>query len=398
MIIPLYKKAFAGLSKSTWLLSLVMLINRSGTMVIPFMSLYMTRQIGVSYGKAGIVMGLFGAGSILGALIGGRLSDKIGYYKVMCGALFFGGLMFFVLGQIKTYNGICAAAFILALFNEAFRPANMSAVAQFSKAENRSRSNALNRLAINIGWAVGSSMGGYFAKFNYHLLFWVDGITNLLALALILYLLPRKEYDVKPVKKEVHQTILQPAYLDLPFMAFVGLSVLFGACFFQTFSTLPLYFADGLHLSENYIGTIMALNGLVIALFEMIIVFKLEGKYRITSFIAVGTIVCALSFLVYTFLPGTVWLALTGMILLTLGEMIAFPFMSTYWMSRSTIYNRGQYAGLYTISWSIAQVLGPPLGTSIAQNQGFTVLWLIVGGITLATGIGYYFLQAKKAA
>jgi hypothetical protein len=107
-------------------------------------------------------------------------------------------------------------------------------------------------------------------------------------------------------------------------------------------------------------------------------------------------LVCALSFLVYTFLPGTVWLALTGMIILTLGEMIAFPFMSTYWMSRSTIYNRGQYAGLYTISWSIAQVLGPPLGTSIAQNQGFTVLWLIVGGITLATGIGYYFLPAKK--
>jgi predicted MFS family arabinose efflux permease len=166
--------------------------------------------------------------------------------------------------------------------------------------------------------------------------------------------------------------------------------------FFSKLFSIAVVFADGLHLSENYIGTIMALNGLVIALFEMIIVFKLEGKYRVTSFISIGTMVCALSFLVYTFLPGTVWLALTGMIILTLGEMIAFPFMSTYWMSRSTTYNRGQYAGLYTISWSVAQVLGPPLGTSIAQNQGFTVLWLIVGGITLATGIGYYFLPAKK--
>jgi predicted MFS family arabinose efflux permease len=396
MLIQLYKNAFSGLSKKTWLLSLVMLINRSGTMVIPFMSLYMTRQMHVSYGKAGIVMGLFGAGSIFGALIGGKLSDKIGYYKVMCSALLLGGIMFIVLSFVKTYNGICCTVFILALFNEAFRPANMSAVTSFSTTENRSRSNALNRLAINIGWSVGSSLGGYFATFNYQLLFWVDGITNLFALGLILYLLPQKKYDIKPIKVMEHKLITQPAYLDKPFLAFVFLSILFGACFFQTFSTLPLFFADGLHLSENYIGTIMALNGVIIAMFEMIIVFKLEGKFKITSFISIGTIVCGLSFLVYTFMPGTLWLAIGGMLLLTLGEMIAFPFMSTYWMGRAQTHNRGQYAGLYTLSWSAAQVLGPPLGTLIVDHNNFTILWLIVGGIIILVGLGYYYLPVKK--
>jgi predicted MFS family arabinose efflux permease len=396
MIIKLYKNAFAGLSRPTWLLSIVMLINRSGTMVIPFMSLYMTRHINTSYAAAGIVMGLFGAGSILGALAGGKLSDKIGYYKVMCGALFFGGILFIILGQITSYTGICITVFILALANEAFRPANMSAVAKFSNPENRSRSVSLNRLAVNMGWAVGSSLGGYFAGFNYTLLFWVDGISNLLALFLIIYLLPRHQFDVKPAPKTANQIKTKPAYADGPYVAFILLSILFAACFFQCFTTLPLFYADGLHLSEHFIGYVMAMNGLVIGVFEMIIVYLLEGKKKITFYIGTGVLLCGFSFLMYTFLPGTHLLALFAMLLLTIGEMVAFPFKTAFWMGRSAPHNRGQYAGMYTMSWSIAQVLGPPIGSAIAQNQGFKFLWLVIGSVTVLTGLFYYFLPVQK--
>src|SRR5262245_25675166 len=103
----LYAEAYAGLSASTWWLSLVMLINRSGTMVVPFMTLYMTTKMNVSIGDAAFVMSLFGAGSVAGALLGGRITDKIGFYYVQLCTLFGGGIMFIVLGQMKTYTAIC---------------------------------------------------------------------------------------------------------------------------------------------------------------------------------------------------------------------------------------------------------------------------------------------------
>jgi predicted MFS family arabinose efflux permease len=176
-----YRNAYSGLSRETWLLSLIMLINRSGTMVVPFMALYLTDpdEMGFSIGKAGVVVGLFGAGAFCGAWLGGRLTDKIGFYPVQLITLTGGGILFMILGQMKTYPLICLFTFLLSFVNEAFRPANSTAIAFYSKEENRTRSYALNRLAINIGWAVGSGLGGFLAHINYELLFWVDGDLSL---------------------------------------------------------------------------------------------------------------------------------------------------------------------------------------------------------------------------
>jgi predicted MFS family arabinose efflux permease len=131
--VSLYKKAYEGLSQGTWWLSLVMLVNRSGTMVIPFMTIYLTQHYGVTIAKAGFVMSLFGLGAIIGALTGGKLVDRVGYYYVQIVALIGGGTMFIVLGQMHSYRSICITTFILAIMNESFRPANTVAIAHYSE-------------------------------------------------------------------------------------------------------------------------------------------------------------------------------------------------------------------------------------------------------------------------
>src|ERR1700726_2729585 len=202
--ISLYRKAYSGLTPSTWLLSLVMLVNRSGTMVIPFMTIYLIQpSMGYSIGKAGAVMGIFGLGAVCGGFMGGRLTDKFGFYRVQLFTLSGGGLLFFLLGQMKSFPLICGVTFALSLVNEAFRPANSTAIAHFSREENRTRSYSLNRLAINLGWAVGGAMGGILASINYHLLFWVDGATNIAAAILLRYLLSGDIYLKAAVKKEI---------------------------------------------------------------------------------------------------------------------------------------------------------------------------------------------------
>jgi len=92
--IQLYKQAYSGLSRNSWYLCLVMLVNRSGTMVIPFLTLYCTIQLRFSIREAGYVMAFLGLGSICGAFIGGKITDKLGFYDVQIFALLSGGVFF----------------------------------------------------------------------------------------------------------------------------------------------------------------------------------------------------------------------------------------------------------------------------------------------------------------
>lgn len=375
-----------------------MLINRSGTMVVPFMSLYLTQAKHFSISQSGLVMAIFGAGAICGGILGGKLTDKLGFYNIQLSALIIGGILFILLGQMNTYLSICICTFVLSVLNESFRPANSTAIAHYSKEANRTRSYSLNRLAINLGWATGGALGGFIASKNYQLLFWIDGLTNIGAALLLLAVLApaRNEHtpsksDIKPVERS------HSAYRDKAYLAFIVFTIMFAYCVFQTFSIQPLYYNRVLHLSPFTIGLIMAMNGLLVALFEMVIIHNLEGKRDILQYIISGVLLLGISFMIYNVLPGGLYLAVLGTLIFTVGEILSMPFMNTFWINRTNKTNRGQYAGLYTVAWSTAQVLGPGTGSLIAGHWGFTSLWWIVGAICTTSALGYKWLQGLRS-
>jgi predicted MFS family arabinose efflux permease len=387
-----YRNAYSGLSKQTWLLSLIMLINRSGTMVVPFMTLYLTSsKMGYSIGDAGIVFGMFGAGAFCGAWLGGRLTDKIGFYPVQLFTLTVGGILFMVLGQMETYPLICTFTFLLSFVNEAFRPANSTAIAFYSKEENRTRSYALNRLAINLGWAVGSGLGGFLADINYELLFWVDGFTNIGA-AILLWLILKPVRHKPPQKTTIDDPLIQSAYKDKTYLSFALITMMFACCFFQMFNNLPVYFEKELKFSKPFIGIIMAANGIIIALVEMVLIYKLEGKRKNILYITLGVFMVGLSFLLLNIPGAPVAIAISMIVLVTFGEILSMPFMNSYWIARTQPSNRGQYAALYTMAWSAAQTLGPMGGAQLAEHAGFNVLWWTVGILSIITSLSYWRL------
>ena len=391
-MLTLYRDAYSGLSRNTWLLSVVMLVNRSGTMVIPFMTIYLTQpSMGFSIGQAGAVVGVFGLGAVFGGFFGGRLTDRFGFHHVQLVTLIGGGLLFMVLGQMRSYPLICVCTFLLSLVNEAFRPANSTAIAVYSKEENRTRSYSLNRLAINLGWALGGAIGGILASINYHLLFWVDGGTNLLAAVLIRYFLGAANIEGHPEKAKVDAA--QTPYRDRIYLGFIFCTILFAACFFQLFSVLPVYYKRTLHLPDYMIGLLMTLNGLIIAFFEMILVFRLEGRRESLHYIFYGAVLVGSSYFLLNILPLSVGVAFFCMVLTTIGEILTMPFMNSFWVSRTTAATRGQYAGLYTIAWSTAQVVGPAGGAEIADHTGFRPLWWGVGGVCLLAAMGFRRLR-----
>lgn len=363
------------------------------------MTMYLTQHIGVSISKAGFVMSLFGLGAIVGALTGGKLTDKVGSYYIQISTLTGGGIMFIVLGQMRSYTSICVFTFLLAMINEAFRPANSVAIAHYSREENRTRSYSLNRLAINLGWAVGGGLGGILASYKYELLFWVDGLTNLSG-AVVLYfvLAPSRNVatEVK-IKKEKEKVIGRTAYQDNNYLIFIFLLFLFAMCFFQLFTTIPVFYREKFHLPVYFIGMIMALNGLLIALFEMITIFKLEGRRPLLHFISSGVVLIAIAYLLLN-IPGVpkAALAIMVMLLFTFGEIMSMPFMNSYWISRTRPHNRGQYAALYTVAWAAAQASGPYIGSLLAERAGYNVLWFVVAGVCFLIAVLYRLLHGKN--
>jgi predicted MFS family arabinose efflux permease len=396
-LVQLYRNSYSGLSRQIWLLSLVMLINRSGTMVVPFMTLY-CRHLGYTTGQAGSVVAVYGLGSILGAFLGGRISDRFGFYPTQFGALFMGGLLFLLLGQMQTYEGILLVTFFLSMVNESFRPANSTAIARYSTPQNRTQAYSVVRLAINVGWGVGSALGGILASIDYHWLFWVDGFTNISAAILLISILPRVKSGTRYATDVPAAAPLHKPYHDRIFMYFLGLQVCFALCFFQLFTTVPLYFKEGLQLKESVIGILMAGNGILIASVEMVLVFSLEGRKPYLFLMGVGTLLMALTYLLLnaTFLSG-VAIGVLFIVVITVAEMVSMPFMNSFYISRSAEHNRGQYAGMYTMAWSTAQVIGSACGAWAASHFGFANLWWIVGFICTATAFGYFRLQQALA-
>ena len=394
--VQLYKNAYQGLSRPIWWLSLVMFVNRSGTMVIPFLTVYLTDK-GYSLAQAGLVMATFGAGAIVGSFMGGRLTDKFGFFYVQVFSLLLNGSLFFVLGAMHTLWHIAICIFVLSSLGEAFRPANATAIAAYSNENNRTRCYSLNRLAVNLGWAIGPAVGGILASIDYSWLFWVDGTTCVVAsLLLYIFLAPDKTQVYTP-KKEAEVVKEASAYKDKVFLKAMFYIFLVSLCFFQLFSLVPVFYKDHLQLSKATIGFVLALNGIIIALVEMVLVYKLENRRNPMHYMVIGALLMGLSFLILA-MPGILFTVLLSIVVITFGEMFLFPFVNNFWVNRSTFQNRGQYAAAYNMAFALAQVLAPTLAAEVAVLFGFKILWCINFFVCSFAALGFYYLQKQLAS
>lgn len=362
-------------------------------MVVGFMTLYAVDGLGLKVSQAGTIMAFFGAGSIVGAYFGGRITDKFGFYALQVGALFTGGLMFIIVGYLHEFVPLCIGTFFMSLCNESFRPANSTAIAHYSTVQNRTRSYSLNRLAINLGWAVGGALGGFLAEINYQLLFWVDGLTNIGGAILMFILLKPKNKHGNEVKQPLKAN--SSPYKDARYMFFIAMVILFAMCFLQLFGMQTLFFEQEWSLTKRSIGILMAINGLLIAFIEMILVYYLEKRKTVLYYIRVGALLTGAGYVLLNILPADFYAAVFIVILITIGEIFVLPFMNTYWISRTTESNRGSYAALYTMAWSAAHVIAPTFGSQVAEHSGFDILWWIIGGICMLVVFGNYWLDTR---
>ena len=372
-----YLENFRGLSSEIWLLSLVSFVNRAGAMVIPFLSLYLVKDKGFSLPEVGWIMSCFGVGSLLGTWVGGKLTDKIGFYRVILISLFFGGLGFIGLQFLDSFWGLCLGIFLVIFVVDSYRPAIFVACDAYSKPDNITRGITLIRLAINLGYSIGPLVGGLIiAGIGYKWLFWIDGLTCMFA-AVLLYLLLKPKTKNDDEKKEALVKEGLPLYKNKLYLLLIFIMIWIGIIFVQYFSLVPLYYKDIHFLSEDVIGTLLFLNGIIIVVFEMPLVGWMERK-KISKSMAtlLGTVFLALSFLVLN-LSDWFGILVIGMILMTLGEMIESPFSNALALSMAPKGRKGDYMGLYSMSFSIGHIFGHNGGMNLVNNFSYATTWYL---------------------
>ena len=356
-----YIDSFRGFRREVWLLAAITFINRACSMVSPFLSLYLISSEGYSLEQVGWVMSCFGLGSVLGSWLGGKLTDKLGYYAVMVASLVSGGVAFILLQYVHGLLPFCAGI-----------------------------------LAINLGFSFGPAIGGFLiATAGYGGLFWVDGITCIAAATLMLVTLPSKApvTDVGPARTEPDRS----PYTDGPYLLFLLSMVLISVPFLQYFSTIPIFYSAVHGLSEQWIGILLGANGMLIFLMEMPLIKYCEDKaidrFRIMRF---SVLLIALSFVVLNVFPMLAFLWV-GMAFMTVGEMLNFPFMNRFAYDRSDHGPPGAYMALFTISWSVAHIFGHTLGLNLIAQFGYEITWWFFAGLLIfAVGLLYLTERAVK--
>jgi len=366
-------KDLAGLPSELWLVALAQFVNRAGTMVMPFLVLYLTSDRGLPPTRAGLAIAVYGGVALLWAPVSGRLGDRWGQLRMIKASLFTSALVMVLVPLFRSYPAILASLVVLALVSEPVRPAAMALVSHLAPPERRRQAFALNRLAVNLGMSIGPTAGGLLAEVSFESLFWVDAATSLLA-GIFLAVVPFRAPDHV---HEGHGGHTGAALGDrkLVYAVLALLPVLL--VFFQHTSTMALFLVDSLGFRPSVYGALFTVNTLLIV-FTEVRLNTVTGHWPFARALAIGALLATLGFAALGVARSILAVALT-VVIWTLGEMILFPTASAYFAEISPPSRRGEYLGFYTMAFGVAFSLGPWLGTLALERWGGVTLWALCG-------------------
>ncbi len=397
-------REYLTLPRTVHVLCLGILINRAGTLLVPFLTLYLQSRLGLGIETATRVMGAYGAGALVAAVAGGHLADRFGRKRVMVGSLAGGAAILSVFPLLQSSWQVAAGLFVFAMIGEMYRPATQAMIADLVEPSRRPAAYALLYVAVNLGFAIAPVIGGLLASASFRWLCWVDALTNgayaVLLAAMVRETRPGAAADpaADPAAgggEPPHEHVglgaaLRAISRDGTMLAFCAGIVLVGLSFMQIASTFPLYLGQ-LGIGAKQYGRIIAVNGLMITLLQLPFAALVSRWRRDLVMIASG-VVLGVGFFLNAF-ARTPWQFTAVVVVWTLGEMLNAVFAPTIVSELAPPSMRGRYMGVFTMCFSSAAMFGAPLGGLVLARGGGLALWSAV----LLLGLGAAAFSALAA-
>jgi len=383
-------RGLSGLPREVWLLFATNLINRAGMMVLPFLVLYCTRELGFTPGQAGIALALYGASAIVAGPISGRLSDRIGALPIMRASLLLSGTVLLLFPLARSRLAVYGMTMLWAACAELFRPASLAAITHVVAPDERRSAHALNRLAINLGMSIGPALGGFLATVSFRAMFVVDSATTILAglvLSATSWRATRGSDD--ETEAAYHRGEAKSLLHDRRLMVFLTASILCGIVFYQHESALPIYLVQFLNQSPAFYGTLFTINTLLIVALEVPL-NRATAHWPNTWPLFIGCMLFAIGFGALALVSSATGVLVT-VVIWTFGEMMLFPAMAAHLGDIAPENKRGAYMGAYSMSLAVALTIGPWLGTQLLAALGPTGVWAVMFGLgALAAALMVY--------
>jgi MFS family permease len=378
-----------------WVVWVGTLINRMGGMVMPLLTFYLTQQRGLSVGRAGLIVSLFGAGAVVAALVGGVLADRLGRRATLLLSLVAGGALMASLGFVRDPWWIAANTFALGVAGELYRPAVLAFVGDVVPPENRLRAFGYLYWVINLSFAAASLLGGFLSRWSYTALFVGDAVTMLGYAVLVAWKLP----ETRP-PPSAHPDARRPVRLldvltDRTFMTFWALSFAHAMLFFQ--SAVPL---SGLMASQGFdqaaFGAVMAVNGVLIV-FVQPAMTSVVARFSSARVLAVAAFITGIGFALHG-LTALIAVHVLAVVVWTMGEIMAAPVNSTTVANMAAAEARGRYQGVFGMSWGLASCLGPLAGAGLLDDAGTGAWWGSCLTVGVVASAGYVATAAGRRA
>jgi MFS family permease len=369
-----------ALPRPVWILSAGSFVNRFGSFVAVFLVLYL-RDRGYSIAETGVVVAFYGVGNVFAAAFGGWIADRLGRRNAIAISMFSSAAVLIALSQARGLPLIIVLTTLAGLTAEMYRPASSALLTDLTQAGDRLPAFTLNRLAINLGFAVGPATAGLLAEQSFFLIFLGDALTSVAFGVIALVALPEgvRTRRSEEQRAEGVRTMLR----DHAFTLFLISSLLGAFVYFQGQTTLPLQVKEN-GLSDADYGLLISLNGIAIVLLEIPLV-ALIMRFPYRPVIALGSLLVGLGFALTAFATGLPALAVTVMIW-TLGEILSAPVGSAYVSDLAPEHLRGRYHGAWGLMWAFGFVFAPLVGAPIfAWNPD--ALWLMCGLLGLASAL-----------
>ena len=375
-----------------WVLFVARLIVAAGFgAAMPFVSLYLYRELGVSMTVVGTIMLISAVISSVGRIIGGELADRIGRKPLITVTMAVRTILFLVMAYVIHVRApllAIASAFLAVRFVGAMTQPGISAmVADVVDSKRRVEAFGVLRIGTNAGWAAGPALGGFLLTVSYSSLFLLTAATSLIGFILVV-LFTTESIRVREQERFKLRSVLATAR-DRRFLVFCAFSVLLFLVMGQFASTLSVFSTEFVGISEVQLGFVYTLNGVIVVLLQWPAAL-LGGRIGARRALALGCLFFALGYLSVAVAPSFGWLA-GSMILITLGEVVFSPSAMTSVAEMAPEGKMGRYMGFFGLTEALGWSAGPFIGGFLLDAYATRplILWGVIAAIGVVAGLGF---------
>jgi MFS family permease len=381
-----------------WVLVGASFIDVTGrTIVFPFFALYITQRFGVGMTEAGALFAIFSVAGFFGNVMGGGLADRFGRKGILVFGLVFSALSSVSMGLVARLTTFYALAAVVGLLSDVAGPAHGAMVADLLPDEKRAEGYGILRVAGNVAWIVGPTIGGLLATRSYFLLFVLDAVASLITAMVVLRLIPETRPQARAGGEREPMSATFVGYrrvlADGRFAAFLLISALMNVVYLQLYSTLSVYLRDVHAVTTRAYGLLMSMNATLVVVSQFWVTRKIR-PYRPLTMMALGSALYMIGFSLWGFVSAFP-LFVASMLIITVGEMIVVPVAHALVARFAPEDMRGRYMAVFALSWSIPSAVGPWAAGLILDHYNPNLVWYLAGCLSAAAAAGFLILDSR---